>query len=218
MKRQTLLLLIIPMLLCSCDYVFHSEGIIMNKETLNPIDSAIIFIKDIDSVYSDSSGRFKIDKIMSGTGTDFEILVEKKGYLPVYLNYSERSDSNNTLIKMQSTDKEFKPFFPRKLVRFSYYTNMVVWSIFNVFTMIFILSNKNLRKRFLWIIGILIFNLTFYFLFLDGTISKFSIINGPFYLTHYWMHPYSIKVGFPIVSILFWVFYKIKPELIKRQN
>jgi hypothetical protein len=72
-------LVILVTLMVSCDTGFHSEGLVIDKSTRLPIDSVKIYVKNIDTVYTDSFGKYKIDTTIHGYAGDLEILLAKKG-------------------------------------------------------------------------------------------------------------------------------------------
>lgn len=207
------------LILSSCDTVFDSRGVIIDSATAKPVDHARIIVKGFDTIYSDSAGKFKIQKIISGVWTQREIMIEKNGYIPKYVNFNnDMYDHDSAVIKLQPAKEAFKPVLPRKAVKFMYWFNKIVLSLFNVFTLIFIIFKKGIRKKYLWIIGVLFLNFTFYFLYLDLSLSRFRPINGPIYLTNYWMYPYSVKIVIPVITIAFWILYFFKRNWIMKKD
>ena len=81
---------------------YYLKGVVVNKITLDPIDSVLISVKEYSSQYTDSKGGFTIKQI--GGGSDFEVLFERKGYDPKFYNFSNRKyDSDSTTIQLQPT-------------------------------------------------------------------------------------------------------------------
>jgi hypothetical protein len=216
---RNILIFLVCVILSSCDSFFYSKGTIIDHNTLQPITNALISIKDIDTVYTDSLGKYKIQKPVFGIWTDFEILIEKNGYVPEYVNFNYSSyNKDSTLIKLQSTNKDFSPVLSKKSVAFSYNLDKFGIALFNVITLLIIAAYPNLKRKYLWVIGILFFNITFYLLYLDLSLVKFRLINGPIYFTQYWTNPFTIKIVIPIVALLFWILVIFKRSWIEKES
>ena len=66
MAMKNLLLIMMFLLLMSCDTGFHSKGVIIEKVTQLPIDSVKVSIKGLGITYSDSLGHYEIDTVIFG--------------------------------------------------------------------------------------------------------------------------------------------------------
>lgn len=215
MLKRVLGLAILSFIISSYDPPhFHLEGVIVNKNTLVPIDSALLTVRESTMQYSDSIGSFQIDQM--GGGSDFEILIEKKGYQPKFIDLSKVAyNQDMTVIKLQPTDKVYTPALIRNQLRFLNSLIKIVFSFLNAFTLIFVLVNSRIRWRYIWITGILFLNMIFNLFYLDYSVLSYEIIHAPFFLTGYWNNPYSLKIAVPIVSIVFWILYLSKSNLVK---
>jgi hypothetical protein len=215
MLKRILGLVILSFILSAYDPPhFFLKGVVVDKITLRPIDSALISVREYSSQYSDSSGSFTIKQM--GGGSDFEVLFEKKGYEPKFYNFSNRNyDSDSTTIKLQPTNTVFKPALSQNQLRFINTLIKIAFSLLNVFTLIFILINAEIRWQYIWIAGILFINLIFNLLYLDLNLISYEIIHAPFFLSGYWNNPYSVKIAVPIISIVFWILYYFRRNLIK---
>jgi hypothetical protein len=192
---------------------FYLKGIVVDEITLVPIDSVLISVREYSSQYTDSLGVFEINQM--GGGSDFEMLFERRGYEPKYHNFSnDHYDSDFTTIKLQPTNADYKPPHSRNQLRFVNTLIKIAFSLLNIFTLIFILIKSDIQWRYLWITGILFLNLVFNLLYLDYSLLSYEIIHAPFFLRGYWNNPYSLKVAVPLTSIIFWILYKLKSELI----
>jgi len=214
MLKRILGLVILSFFLSSCLSPSHLECVVIDQNTFLPVDSAQITLEESITVFSDSLGRFEI---YGSFWTKFEILVEKKGYQPKYINSAE-GDSNfnkTKVIQLQQTHKVYKPFLSKNQLRFTNSLVKIVFSLLNVFTLIFILINSEIRWQYIWITGILFINLVFNLLYLDYNLISYEIIHAPFFLTGYWNNPYSLKIAVPIISIVFWILYFSRRNLIK---
>lgn len=208
MKKEFLFLIFIVLLFSSCDTFFQANGIVVDSETLKPIADAKIQVKGKSTFYTDSLGRYTIDRNFLGTAIKVELLVEKSGYDPVYIDCSKKSfNRQQETIKMKRALKPFVPIIPQSAVRVMYWFNLIVLSLFNLFTLMFVISYRGLLNKLLWVVAILLLNVTLHFLYLDGSIIKFSLLNGPIYLAHYWTYPYSVKIVLPIASLFFWIMF-----------
>jgi hypothetical protein len=214
MLKQILGLVILSLFLSSCLSPSHYEGVVIDQNTLSPIDSAQITLEESNTVFSDSLGNFEI---YGSFWTEFEMSVEKKGYQPRFIN-SEKGDFVSTktkVIPLQKAQKEYNPSLSKNQLRFINSILKIAFSLLNVFTLIFILVNTEIRLRYIWFTAILFLNLIFNFLYLDFSLLNYEVIHAPFFLTGYWNNPYSLKIAVPIVSFIFWILYITKSPLIK---
>jgi hypothetical protein len=212
MVKQILVFSILLFSLSSCFSPGHSEGVVIDYNTSLPIDSAKITVAEYNIVFTDSLGRYES---FIGFWTKLEILVEKKGFQPTFISFSDGTyKPDNTVIKLHSTNKVYKPALSQNQLRFINTLIKIVFSLLNVFTLIFILINSEIRWQYIWITGILFINLIFNLLYFDFNLISYEIIHAPFFLTNYWNNPYSLKIAIPIVSIVFWILYFSKRNLI----
>lgn len=209
-------LIILSFILSSYDPArIHLQGEIIDKNISAAIDSAKISIRESTSLFTDSLGSFNIVQLFSG----FEILVEKKGYQPKYINFSkEKYDMENIIIMLQPTTKEFKSRLSQNELRFLNTLIKIIFSLFNAFTLIFILFKSKIRLKFLWLSGIILINPVFRFLYSDYRLLDYEILNGPFYLFNYWNYPYSLIIAIPAISMVFWIQYLMKRNWIQEKS
>lgn len=220
MLKRILGLVILSFILSAYDPPFtRLEGNVIDENTLTPLDSAQIIINESIFTYTDNYGDFKTAHFR-GNGSDFEILIKRQGYKPKYIDISgEKYDLANAIIKLQPTSKLYNSALSQNELRFINTLIKIVFSLFNLFTLIFILFKKNLHRRFLWVAGILVINPAFRFLYFDYSFIKYEILNGPFYLFNYWNYPYSLIIAIPLISMVFWILYQIRKEwIIKNIN
>jgi len=52
--------------LFSCDTPFNSKGFVIDKSTGLPVDGVKIFIKGLDSLITDTTGKYVIDTMIYG--------------------------------------------------------------------------------------------------------------------------------------------------------
>lgn len=210
----------------SCDSGLYSNGVVLDKKTGLPIDSAIINVKNIDTVYTDSKGKYIVDTTIYGYVVDLEILVSKQGYKTKHVNFKkDKIKKNNAIIEMEILENSTEEScFDLKRVSQMYFFNKYFISLINILTLLFLIFKKRVKWRIIWMLGVFIFNFTIFISFVDCSLMDFKLINGPVFLTHYWHYPFSIKIVFPIASIAFWSAYLInkrlllKPEEIATHN
>jgi hypothetical protein len=217
MKKLNLLFItaVICVLMSSCDTGVSFNGQVVDKNTHQPIAGVRINVKDRDTTFTDSLGKYTYSRMMYGLFGDTEILLEKEGYKTKHLNLSTgKAQRKDAVIELQKSDATTANSIDRKYVKTMFYFNKYFLSLLNVLTLLFIAINKKIKYRVAWIAGILLLNLTFFFSFTDFSLIKYHILNGPIYLTHFKMYPYSLKFVIPIATILFWVLYLVKKEWI----
>jgi hypothetical protein len=146
------------------------------------------------------------------------MLVKKDGYVPFYVDYrKEAFNRGQDTLRMKTSRAPFVPLFSQHAVGVMYWFNLIVISLLNLFTLGFVLFKRKLRVRFLWAAAILVLNTTLYVLYLDGSLVHFHLLNGPVYLTPYWMYPYSLKIVLPLASLAFWILYLFKRDSITKK-
>ena len=200
----------------SCDTGWSSKGVVIDKSTGLPIENAKIDIRGFRFIYTNDSGWFKIDTMIYGNVGPLEVLVEKEGYKSKHLNFkSDKVDMKNARIEMEKLEPPTAELcISRKWIPRFYYFNLYFLSLLNVSTIVFQIVKKRIKWRGLWILGIMLFNLALFISFTDCSIASFRIINGPIFLTHYWVYPYSVKVVIPIFTLMFWGIYLMNRKLI----
>jgi len=218
MLKRILGLVVLSFIISSYDPPrFCLKGVVVDKITSVPIDSALISVGEYFTLFTDSFGGFTIDQM--GGSPDFELLIEKKGYEPEILNFSNRNyNSDSTLIKLQATNTVYKPAFNRNQLRIANSLIKITFSLLNILTLIFIFINSEIRWKYIWITGILFINLIFNLLYLDFNLTSYEIIHAPFFMTGYWNNPYTLKIAVPIVSIFFWILYLTKSLSINQDS
>ena len=213
--KQLFTFVIICVLFISCDTKFSSNGVVIDQNTRQPVVGVKISIKDRDSTYTDNFGKYRIDKFIYGWAGDFEILLEKDGYKTKHVNFNRgKLQSANTTIELEKSEGKSVCAVDRKYVKTMFYFNKYVLSLLNLLTFLFVAIKKKVDYRFVWIMGILLLNPTFFISFTDLSLVKFNFLNGPVYLTHFHMYPYSLKFIIPLTSILFWIIYLVKRDKI----
>ncbi len=219
MQKRILGLVILSFILSSYDPPGnHLAGVVVDKNTLVPIDSAQITVLETYVLQTDSLGGFEI-MWRGGIGSGFEIFVEGKGYQPKFINFSEGVyNQDSAVIKLQPIKKIYKPSLSQDQLRFANSLIKIVFSLLNIFTLLFILVKSGIRWRYLWITGILFINLILNLLYTNFSLISYEIIHAPFFLYGYWNNPYSLKIAVPIISIIFWILYLSKINLIKEDS
>lgn len=217
--KNTFMLLTIAFLLTSCDTKFDSKGLVVDKLTKLPIHNVKINIKELDSTYTDSLGRFVINKFVNGWAGDFEILLEKEGYKTRHINFETRNiKRDSAVIELEKLASDSESYcFDKKIISHIYYFNKYFLSFLNVLTILFLIIKK-IKWKIVWILGILLNNLTIWISYTDCSIIKFHFINGPIYWTHFGMNPYSFKIVIPIITLVFWTIYLIKKNVLIKET
>lgn len=197
------------LLLTSCDTLFSSKGQVIDKDTRQPLSEVKINMKNIDTVYTDSAGYYSYRKVMHGSAGALEMLLSKEGYQSKHVSFrSAKTDPQNMLIEMERTEAaQADGLVDRCWVSAMYYINMYVISLLNVLTLLFVVFRKGLKRKVLWIFGILLLNPTFFLSVTDGSIASFFPLNGPVYLTYFSAYPFSLKIVLPLGTLLFWSLY-----------
>ncbi len=207
--KNAVLLLLIFFLLISCDTGFHSKGVVIDKATQLPIDSVKVNIKGLGFTYSDSLGRYEVDTVIKRYAGALELLLEKEGYAVRHItfNSSDMKKDSALIVLEKAANRSGDYCVNRKYVSWMFYFNKYVLSLINILTLLFVVIKKRIKWRVVWIIGVLLFNVTLFVSFTDCSIVKLYFLNGPVYLTHFGLNPYSVKIVVPVVTIVFWIIY-----------
>lgn len=210
MFKRILGLILLSFILSSYDPPFvQIEGKIIDKNTSNPIDSAKISVNESAMLFTDNYGAFKTE--LMGLRTGLEILIEKNGYEPTYINFTnEKYNLDNAVITLQPTTVSVKLGLSQNSLRFLNTLIKILFSISNALTLIFILFHPEIKLKFLWITAVFLINPAFRLLHFGNKLLDFEILNGPFYLFNYWNYPYSLLIAIPVVSIVFWILFLAK--------
>lgn len=214
MIKRILGLVFLSFLLSSYDPPhIHIQGVVLDKNTLHPIDSALISDGESILLYSDKSGNFLTDQL--GFFSNQKILFQKKGYVPIFIDFSNIIyEQQKTTIKLQPTTRDVSPQLSQNALRLINTLIKIIFSFLNILTLIILFINDEIRWRYLWITGIIFLNLIFNLFYVDFRLLSYEIIHAPIFLSGYSNSPYSLKVSIPIVSIIFWLLYLLKREFI----
>ena len=99
MRRIENLVLVIPMLLTSCEGVMDIRGTILSADTHLPIEAAMVrfheqvgkFGTSEDTVYTDSNGTFEVGSLTmcAPDCPEVKLIVSKIGYVTFVKNYEK---------------------------------------------------------------------------------------------------------------------------------
>lgn len=216
--KNALLFLFLPLvLLSSCDTFFHANGTVVDAVSMEPIPNARIQVKGLQYFYTDSLGHYQIDRSFLGMSLKVELMIEKPGYMPLYIDCNNKSFRHQkAVLRMEVLQKPFVPAIPQVWVRRFYWFNLIVISLFNLVTLVFILFRRHMLNRFAWVMALLLLNVSVDLLYTNALPLNLSLLHGPFYLAHYWTHPYTVKIALPVVSLLFWYLFRNHREKIEQ--
>ena len=108
MKKITIGLLAFGLITSSCDCGQHIEGIVIDQDTQQPIDSVIIIRNKMDQyIYTDSLGKFNITGVTVGGWFGYpgmSVSFIKNGYKKVTKRYKNWNDVPITIILEKSIE------------------------------------------------------------------------------------------------------------------
>lgn len=208
-----LLGLILLIFLSSCDSMISAGGKVLDAETKQPLDSVSVSLAKLQTTFTDSAGNFHISRIMYGSPySEPHLLFERTGYKPAYIY--KKSEKDITVYLQKGV--KFEPLISEKWIKNFFYLNKYFLTSIVIFTFFFVLFKTRLRRKALWLIGILTINLKFLISYLDAHIVDFKPFAPPLFFKHYWTHPFAVEIIIPIVTILFWYFYFFKRHLLTK--
>jgi hypothetical protein len=196
----------------SCDTLFYSKGVVIDKSTGKPVDSVRISIRNLDTCFTDSLGRYEIRKFIAGGVGDFEILLEKDGFKPKHVNFNaDKVNPLDAVIELTQSEGKPKMAINRVWVKRVFRMNNYFFPLLTLFTFLFVALKKKIRRKLLWIAAVLILNL-----YLQISITDLSIkdIGLHFGLFPFFWHPYSVGLLLPFGTLLFWGFYFFRNNLV----
>lgn len=192
----------------SCDRLFIMSGKVISDVDGQMIANAQIVTSERVTIYSDSTGSFKLNLFGPGSRSDkLEVLVSKDGYETKYFDLSKYEDIHNITLKLKPYNTPFITKYPPSFVIPVYYVNLIIINLIVFFTLCFILFKK-VKYRWLWIALILLVNLTLRVNYINGNIDV-DFFHFPFYLKHYSFYPFTIKIPILFSTIAFWSIYFI---------
>ena len=219
---QTILLaLSVLFLLASCDSHYRTGGMVTDSETGMVVSGALVNYKNIDSVYTDANGRFRLEKkaygmmILSG---DVELVIEKEGYVPRYLRMApETAQATDVIVKLTpSANGKGSTRFSQQWVKRMFGFNLYVISLLNLFTLAFLLF-RPIRWKWFWILSVFTLNSVLSTCYVDG-VTTFELFHLPFFFANYASHPFTIRWVIPLTTLLFWILFFRKPEWVRKTS
>ena len=215
MKKSLLFCLSLFLLLAiSCDRPFTMAGRVVDEATNTPIEDVEIVTSEYETIYSDASGHFKLNRFGPGTVSDkLEMLLSKDGYETKYFDLSNQHDLQNINLSIKPSNETLNLRYPQTYVKLLYWINLIFINLIVLFSLLFVLFSK-VRYKWIWIALFLLVNFTLRINYINGAID-FSFLHLPFYLKHYLYYPFTIKIAFPISVIVFWTVYISNKNSIK---
>ena len=204
--KKIFIYITIILALTSCDHTFIMTGKVISDVDGEIITNAQIVTSEGITIYSDSTGSFKLNLFGPGPRSDkLEVLVSKDGYETKYFDLSKYEDINNITLILKPYKAPFVTKYPSSFVVSAYYVNLIIVNLLACFTLFFIFFKK-VKYRCLWIALILLANLTLKVNYINGDIDV-DFVHFPFYLKHYLFYPFTIKVPILFSTIAFWSIY-----------
>lgn len=202
-------------LLTSCDTGFFSTGQVIDKNTKQPIEAVRIDAKGFDTTFTDSAGKYEIQKFVCGYAGNLELLLEKEGYKSKHISFKSGIEKNPVLIELEKSVDGKAVCVDRVWVKRLFHFNQYFFPLLNLLTLIFVAAKRNLRWKFAFIPGILLLNFYIQFSFTDFSFVGINYMIGllwPFY------HPYSLSLVVPFATLLFWGLFLFRKNLIFRKE
>ncbi len=208
-------IIIISVLLASCEGIVEGKGKIISSTDHKPIDSVFVYWTNYfeTTSYSDSIGNFKIGSFCGCVPEcpELEVIFYKKGYTTKYVNLTKEYNSTNLAditIQLTPSNVPSEQIKEKSFGNFLQYFNTVI-SLFNIFTLIMIFRVK-LKKKVLWILSLIFLSITIRYNYFTGDFKfqPFSFFLQYRFLVIYYIGWYVYFI--PTVAIIFWscFFYK----------
>lgn len=214
-NRLIALIILFGVILSSCDSIVTANGKVLDSQTKLPVDSVSVSLGVIANTFTDSNGVFHLKKFLQGARYKEHLLFEKEGYQPLYI-YNKSHNDVDVLLKKEAAS--FSPAIQKHWIKWFYYFNLWVLTPLSVFTFFFVIVKRRLRIKWAWLLGLLLLNFKILISYLDASIVDFSAINGPLFLAHYNSHPFAVQVALPLATVLFWILFFTKRELLLKHS
>ena len=206
MKKNVFLLVILVILVTSCDWMFHMAGKVVDATNGMPITNAEIITSEKRTIYSDSLGKFDLNLDGPGSNSDnLEVLVHKDGYQSTYFDLSQEEDMMDITLELKPGNLPFQTKYSSSLVDLFYKINLYVVNLIVLLTILLVLYKKVSFYRF-WIAAILFLNMTLRINYINGNLSS-DYFNLPFYLKGFVFYPFTIKIPLLFGTVAFWGYY-----------
>lgn len=215
MKTPFLCIAILLVILTSCDRAFTMSGQVISEPDGRPVANARILTSEQVTVYTDSLGRFRVDRFGPGQKSDKpEVLVVKEGYETKYFDLSRVEDIHRLTLQIEPSDRPFVTRYDPSLVKTFYRINLIVGNSIVLITLIFILFKK-VRYKWGWLVLILLLNFTVRINYIDGSFDL-DAFHLPFYFKHDSFYPFTIKIPILLSTLAFWAFYFFRRDRIRK--
>jgi hypothetical protein len=208
---KNIFILLISLLLISCEGIVRGEGKIISAKDKKPLDSVLVYWTNLnEKSYSDSLGHFEIGQFCGCIPDcpELEIITYKKGYKTNYLNLTKDDKLYDTtlVIEMQPVNTYSETIEENNFTKILKYVNLIIL-IFNAFTLIIICCIE-LRYKWVWIVSLIIFNLHIKYNYIsdDFLFDPFSFFIQLRFLTFYYHVGWYIFY-IPTTAIVFWSYY-----------
>lgn len=206
MKKNIFLLVILVILVTSCDRMFHMAGKVVDATNGLPITNAEIITSEHRTIYSDSLGKFDLNLFGPGSNSDnLEVLVHKDGYQSTFFDLSQEEDLMGITLELKPGNLPFQTKYSSSLVEIFYKINLYVVNLIVLLTILFVFYKK-VRFYLFWIAAILFLNMTLRINYIDGSLS-FDFLHLPFYLKSFAFYPFTIKIPLLLGTLAFWGYY-----------
>ena len=206
MKKNIFLLVILVILVTSCDRMFHMAGKVVDATNGLPITNAEIITSEHRTIYSDSLGKFDLNLFGPGSNSDnLEVLVHRDGYQSTYFDLSQEEDLMGITLELKPGNLPFQTKYSSSLVEIFYKINLYVVNLIVLLTILFVFYKK-VRFYLFWIVAILFLNMTLRINYIDGSLS-FDFLHLPFYLKSFAFYPFTIKIPLLLGTLAFWGYY-----------
>lgn len=206
------------LLLTSCDRSFLISGEVLDQSDGKPISNAKVFSSEMKATYTDSLGKFIINRFGPGSMSDKkELLVEKQGYKSKYIDLSSyHSNLQDIKIRLITANQVQKDCFNRSYVFKFYIFNLIFTNLLAIFTLGFIIIKK-VKFRWYWVLLILCINIVLKLNWFNGT-WDIDIVELPFFLKDYIYYYFTIKIVIPLSIIVFWILFFTKKDAILQRK
>lgn len=209
--------LIASLFLMSCHSSIGVKGKIIDKHSQQPVENVSIISIGSDTVFSEAGGSFLLKETLFGmVPTDhLPLMFTKDNYKPVYREVDDNSP-RDLLIEMEYTGTPFVPAISFKWVATLYNFQRYLYLGLFLLTYIILYFAKWMKRRYLWFLFVTFFHFSFFISCLDGSFTHFRFSVFPAFLIHYWTHPYTVMIIFPIGLIVLWGFYFMSRDAMYR--
>jgi hypothetical protein len=214
--KSLLLVSLLLLSLTSCEGLVQGNGRIVSSADNKPIEGVLVHWTVFNKkVYSDKTGHFEIGSFCGCVPEcpKLEVIFYKKGYKTQYIDLQKKYDYQTDSLTIKMTPSVTTEEVGEGRWSTVLQVLLILISIFNVATLVYIISKKTQYKA-LWIVAMIAFSMTVEYNYFTGD-HDISLFN--------FLLQFSNKFGWyrcfiPTTALIFWTNHWLNKKYAKNET